>query len=355
MAYDFVYYFRIYGFDAWNIIETNNIDLLLFPEKYRKNIVCSKDIIIETEDIVIYPETVPGNPLKGNRIIRHILNRINALPNYYGCQFGKEDFLVSYNSAIDSTIPILNCIRDESTIFSSIRNMSHCRENKIAVYFGKIRYEILEKNELFIKTILKQYENVIITRKNPQDRVEMLKILREVKFLISFDALSNINYECTLLGTPVLLLDDFFHLQNEMEICHYGYAFEYSELAKAEKNADDAWLEYLDRIKKQGSDFYGIINKAISHFERLKNDKLYHEEWSNYITNYLKSDSGSHFENIDYASNIPLFIRQKMGIKTKGGSIKSEIKFLLYKLGIYEFIYRKVVEHRSNKNRKVLE
>ena len=187
-----------------------------------------------------------------------------------------------------------------------------------------------------IKSLKDKYSKIeIITRKYPSNHINTLRLVKNSDLLISFDALSNINYESTLLGTPVLALDDFFKIMKEVQISHYGYAFDESEIDMARLSVGKAFDEYLKIIQKQGDDFVDVIHNALAHFKRVETNLEYRKEYDKYAEECINSNPSCSFENISSLNNIPLILRKKMRINSKELSIKTEIKYILYKLGLY--------------------
>lgn len=333
LAYEFVVYLRNAGFDAFNVVEDEHVNEEDYPPEYKENVLSSSCLNIGDDDIVIYPETVFGNPLKATNIIRAFLNRVEK-----DIAFGEDEYYVTYNSAIYPGLPVFYCQKDEVPLFSSLRNEKKT-DGIMTIYFGKARYNVLDKNSKMISTLQKKYKRVeIITRKYPSSHIETLKLVRDSDLLVSFDALTNMNYESTLLGTPVLVVDDYFKLENEIEINHYGFAYDVSEIERAKKSVGKAYDEYVSIINNQGKDFPDIINKAERHFERIKIDTEYRKLYVSEMKEILRRYSPCAFDNINDLSDIPSRIRKKMAINDGGVNIKVEIKYVLLKLKLLYFV-----------------
>lgn len=344
LAYEIVFYLDKYGYDARCVIDADDLDIDDYPSRYRAFLIGRNALNLDDEDIVIYSEIIHGNPLNAKRVIRHIMNRIGAF-SFERYSFGPADFCVTYNSAIDSMLPVFYCQKDEIQLFENIRSSESQSGKKkaVSIYFGKVRYEKLAGYSPLVRDICSRYEKVnIITRKVPADREEMLCIVRDSDFLISFDALTNLNYESTLVGTPVLLLDDYFCIRNEIEINHYGFAFDVSELDKAYGSLEYAWEEYIGIIKNQGKDFHKIIDAAVAHFTKIASDTDYAERYAAYIDTLLKGgEECESFECIDYVNSIPFSLRRKLGLGSDAGiNLKSEVKYFLHRLHLYNKIQK---------------
>lgn len=161
---------------------------------------------VQPEDIAVYSETIIGSPLQTKRTVRYLMN-IPGLLVPTAIHYHPSDFLVSYSLGVDSELPQLFILKNHEFHLGPVQ-----KKDQVAVHFGKTNLSSLRGRIAKAKSVVKRFSAVeIITRKYPQDREELVKILTESKLLISFDPLSNIHYEATLLGTPVWVADDSVH------------------------------------------------------------------------------------------------------------------------------------------------
>lgn len=119
-------------------------------------------------------------------------------------QFEDSDYIFAYSNAVNGSADQYNILLDGLT---NLKNY-HTEKiiGKVSVYYGKCRVGI-EIPEY--KNLLKKFKEVaIITRTNPSSKDVLYREIASSELLISFDSLSSLCYEATLLGTPVILMDD---------------------------------------------------------------------------------------------------------------------------------------------------
>ena len=240
------------------------------PFKYLKNtIFCSVDQFpdIEPDDIVIYPEHVSGNPLNATCVVRYLLNK----PYYifgYGIEYAESDYILSYSQLISETLPYLYILVDERKIYANTRRENPKKKNVYSVYFGKCNPEVLKNGENILREMQKKYKSVnVITRQYPE-RKSALRMIAESDMMVSFDPLSNLNYEATLLGTPVLMLDDSFNTSSvhlPAEQC--GYFYNINDLERAKLVVKESYNCYCNYFMKQDKIIKDTYKNWIHHFE----------------------------------------------------------------------------------------
>jgi hypothetical protein len=82
------------------------------------------------------------------------------------------------------------------------------KQDLILIYTGKSRAMRLDKK---ISVLIRntRAKVICIHRHFPSDRHQLYRLLRSAKLLISFDPLTNLNYEATLCGTPCYIADNY--------------------------------------------------------------------------------------------------------------------------------------------------
>lgn len=244
------------------------------PLKYLKNtIFCTEKEFpeIEPDDIVIYPEHVKGNPLNANRVVRYLLNK----PYYifgYGIDYRPTDYILSFSQLVSETLPYLYIMIDERKIYKEIREKNPKRKGIYSVYFGKCNLDIIRHSNGILAELQKKYGCVnVITRQFPERNIA-LGMIAESDLLVSFDPLSNLNYEATLLGTPVLLLDDSFNTSSThlpAEQC--GYFYNIKDFEKGKKAVGESYTNYFNYIAKQDELIKETYTAWVRHFEACQN------------------------------------------------------------------------------------
>lgn len=246
------------------------------PFKYLKNtIFCSHDQfpVIEPNDIVIYPEHVSGNPLNARCVVRYLLNK----PYYifgYGVEYDESDYILSFSQLISKVLPYLYILIDERTTYEDIRRENPKREMVCSVYFGKCNPEVLKNSKNILRRIQKKYKDVnVITRQYP-DRMSALRMIAESDLMVSFDPLSNLNYEATLLGTPVFMVDDSFDTSSaDLPAKQSGYFYSLNDLENAKQAVKESYISYCDYIMRQEKIIEDAHKKWIHHFELCANSE----------------------------------------------------------------------------------
>ncbi len=231
-------------------------------------------ITVGDDDVVFYPETVKGNPLNARCCVRYLLNNPIVLTGHGVC-YGKRDYIVTYSSLIAPWFSMYECfiLNDDISEISKIRESA--KRDILTFYFGKIR--VGGSNNRFNKVLEIINHNMdieVITRSIPMSRETALKSIAQSRLLISFDPLSNINYEATLLGTPVILMDDSYEAKN-FNMGDYGL-YLIDEIDKVIASGDDrAWVDYCTKIDNQGKNVRDLIEVIELHFIKLDNSWRY--------------------------------------------------------------------------------
>lgn len=184
----------------------------LYPEDILAKFIENKSDI-PADAIAIMPDTTPPEMLSDlptkNRIW-YLMNKpwlLTGKPTAYN----PEDAVLSYSGLISKThhnVFFNRKFTDFDPESESHKLAIKNKKNLILVYYGKSRKIKISRN------ITKLVRNnkvhlVCIHRHFPSDREQLYKLLRSAKLLISFDPLTNLNYESTLCGTPCYIADNY--------------------------------------------------------------------------------------------------------------------------------------------------
>jgi hypothetical protein len=163
--------------------------------------------------IVVYPETIPGNPLNAQVIVRYLMNYSGTLggPKF----FPKNELCVAFSQKIadqyDKQIPVLFIppidIREVLKFRKTAKN-SH--QGPVLFYAAKYR-GFVGKPKLPNWTLKYNPQELFREGTQKHSRSELLTAISESYGLIVFEN-SSVITEATLLGTPVILVkSDFFN------------------------------------------------------------------------------------------------------------------------------------------------
>ena len=216
--------------------------------------------------IVIYPESIPGNPLNAQFVIRWLLN-------YPGALGGAEDFpeaqrLIAFSESISKTLKpqpsvlFLPPLDPRDITEAQIVNGLGPHRGPAVMYAGKFRMFVGEPKLPKWAALMNPIE---IFREGPskQSREEVLKLLGEASVLFTFEN-STIITEAILLGTPVVLIRSKFFNEviAEKELSMFGSAWEAGPESKAvaAQSLNLAKEFYFAAISKFRSDLLIEVN-----------------------------------------------------------------------------------------------
>ena len=158
--------------------------------------------------VVIYSETIPGNPLGATCIVRYLMNFAGALGG--PSLFDENELIVSFSKKIAEDYGAKNCISEPKVLFlPPIDPREFIKtENKEAfqlVYAGKYRSFIGKPPKVG------NLQSVEIFRDGPrmQSREQVKQLLSRASILYSFEN-SSIVTEAILSGTPARFVKNEF-------------------------------------------------------------------------------------------------------------------------------------------------
>lgn len=149
----------------------------------------ARDVLLN--GTVIYPDLITGNPLGAKRTIRYILNFNSS--NFSG------DFVLSYSKVYSEYSNfVLNkpfhhaCFTDDGTLPWSKRTLD-------LTYIGK--------GSGFVDC--HRIENTILVERDyPRDKEQLALLLRQCRFLFTWDCVSATNFDAVMCGAIPILLHD---------------------------------------------------------------------------------------------------------------------------------------------------
>lgn len=236
-------------------------------------------LTLAPDDIAVYPETIPDNPLHAKRVIRWLLNRPYSLTSE-GIKYGSRDQIFAYSKYVNPDLPQMFYLPDEREMFAEIRKNGKHDRKTVAMYFGKTHLDVLKDRKEEIAGILSEYENrQVITRMSPENRRDALRLIADSDMLLSFDPFSNMNFEANILGVPVLIFEDAYGIKDrEFNIPLRGFAYSVNELEEKKTQIEQVFRDYCTGIENQEKNIVENVRTAIRAFEAMESDPALEEE-----------------------------------------------------------------------------
>lgn len=224
-------------------------------------------------DVAIYSESVADNPLQARRVVRYLMNLPGILTNRT-VQLGDFDFVVAYSRFVDPQLFQLFLLKEEW-----IPAVAPPKRNQVAVHFGKVNRRKLMAHYGAVRDTIRSFSSrKIITRSFPARRRTLVRWLASSRVLVSFDPLSNIHYEATLLGTPVIAVDrSIYGDLKGFNLPLHGFASGVS----IEENFDHEQVLRIYRSQLASGNQQNVANfvqACLDHFQSVESSALRLEE-----------------------------------------------------------------------------
>jgi hypothetical protein len=201
--------------------------------------------------IVIYSETIPGNPLDANCIVRYLMNYAGILGGPR--RFDNQELKIAFSESIAEKYRIENHQEPFVLFIPPIDprpfNFNEHKSNFQLTYAGKYRAFIGKPPRMG------NLRNIEIFRdgSKQQNRPEVINLLHDAKVLYSFEN-SSIISEAILSGTPTVLVKNVFfeELIAEKELGTAGVTWSDSEkeIEVAKKETIKGRQIYYQRINE---------------------------------------------------------------------------------------------------------
>lgn len=218
--------------------------------------------------VVIYPEVITGNPLGAKNVVRYLLNYVGAVRGN-AMQHGSRDFLLAY---MPQYCPYAHAVL---TKLVALPQTEHWDQEEFservmsATYVGKGG----SYGDCFLIP-----DTIEITRSDPPTRNDLFDLLRHMKFLFSWDMISSINTEASLLGAvPVFMqpaplpFDDCINRGPWGEM-PFGYATLENGVPKIHLPGDllsrrERLVQFIEETKAQySSQLVTAVDMIVRHF-----------------------------------------------------------------------------------------
>lgn len=226
--------------------------------------------------IVIYPETIPGNPLKAQVVVRWILNYPGALGGPEN--FHEKERVIAYSQDIATTLnketPILFLppldIREIYKAKNVSKNM--VRTDRVLLYAGKYRGFV--GNPILPRWAPNKVTEIWREGPEKQTREQVLELLATSSCLYIFEN-STLITEAVLLGTPVILVRSTFFdsLIAEAELGSDGTAWsdQVNPLEIALSSIENAEKHYLNSLDT----YFATLEREVTLWQEIASDSDY--------------------------------------------------------------------------------
>ena len=217
LIYELAQLLRIKGHETW-LCSANPNDCIWLesaPEDQRPYMLRSHTHA-PANAIAILSDTTDAkmvDQLPCQRRVWYLMNRPWVLTGF-PAQYCPEDAVIAYSGLISTTHATVFFNRkftDFDPLSPDHREVIKHKKSLVLVYIGKSRMTGLTSR--IRRIIMEKGATIIgIHRYYPASRAQLYTLLRQARMLISFDPLTNLNYEATLCGTPCYIADNYMGL-----------------------------------------------------------------------------------------------------------------------------------------------
>lgn len=218
--------------------------------------------------VVVYSETILGNPLKARRVIRWVLNFPGALGG--SLQFPNEEYVVAYSNKIRECVSNCNDVLFLPAVDLNELPLDVAKQKGLAlVYAGKYRSYVGAPPSLPDNpTELFRDGNSKLSRK------EFLHEIARAEKVYLFEN-SSVATEAVLMNTLAIFVQNEFlgSIIAETELGSGGVSigFEEMELEKARRTLPSARLKYEEAQDNFWEQLKIIVENSKEHFQDLPN------------------------------------------------------------------------------------
>jgi hypothetical protein len=215
---------------------------------------------------VVYTETIAGNPLHANRVIRWLLNYPGNLGGK--TEFSDKEWVISYSGKISKTYKLSSDVLylpivDPSELPKGLSKSPGLN----VVYAGKYR-AFVGKPEIPEHL---SYVEIYRDGKKRQPRKEVLDLLGRAEVLYLWEN-SSIAVEAMLMNTPCMFIENSFLgdliAEDELGIDGSGFGFSIESFDKAKKTLPI----FHERYSKARANFWNQLDGVLTRNETQWND-----------------------------------------------------------------------------------
>lgn len=237
----FIIYSPTYKNTSGGIIILHRLNTVLNCLGYISSICEFNNSIKVTNEIVIYPEIVKGNPLNATNVVRWELNKPGVVSNFTP-EYGKNDLIVSFIPPFNPVVPTL-------TVFDMPNLLVNTNKVFDIVVLARRKLNLYHK------------EHPTITKITPQNRHWVAKC----NTFISYDEHSFLSLEAAMYGATSIVIGNDYSTWKLNPFFKYGIGYN-----------DDTWsLLTKDRVYDYlTKDMKEYCNISVINFIKLCQQKF---------------------------------------------------------------------------------
>jgi len=206
-----------------------------YPSKYLEKFETNGSLV-DPDSIAIIPEITSNDTVSRLATKKHVWYLLNRPILLTGepILYAPEDLIVAHSGLISKIYFNLFIFREIPELnLADISAPTAPKEDLILLYYGKSRTTAIPG---YVKRLIKSKKAraIVINRMFPKSRDLLFDLLKRARLLVSYDPLTNLNYEATLCGTPCFIVDNYMKLdfsdfnfplygifENKQELGHY--------------------------------------------------------------------------------------------------------------------------------------
>jgi hypothetical protein len=181
--------------DSSNNSFISSTDKLVFHELYNTPAITSFDEIDFTNDIVVYPDIIVGNPLNSKKVVRYMLNK-NGFITGNLITYHPEEFILSYQKIFEPNAHFNLFLSDDNlTLVPKRESILNLNKNISLTYVGK--------GGKYGDTVRIGGTISLDWKKSHE---EYILLLENAKYLFTWDQMTGVLYDAIIYGCiPVIV------------------------------------------------------------------------------------------------------------------------------------------------------
>ena len=213
---------------------------------------------VEPQDIVVYPEVVTGNPVGAGRVVRYFLNREGLALNN-PVMAGPNDFIVAFSPEFHDNPHAVLSLVDLPEMFNDLGTKPTLTRHIDCTYIGKGRHYFAHSRVID--------NTILIPRDSPITRKGLADLLRQTRFLYTWDVMSLINTEAIMCDVWVIPME--FHPFRDDQIS-WPYVSLDREQLQIKPNYYELRQVYIDSLVRSNQEFevqcQQVVDQMFRHF-----------------------------------------------------------------------------------------